>query len=56
MLNLLSTACPIIVVGALVGLLYPHQPAAVLTAQALFVAFECIGRGVSVMLHRRRNG
>ncbi len=55
MVDLLYYSAPLIFVGALAGLIYPDQPAAVLCAQAMFVVLEVIGHAVGSAL-RRRNG
>jgi len=53
MIDLLYYGAPLIFVGALAGLIYPDQPAAVLSAQAVFVVLEVLGMAVGAVLSRR---
>jgi hypothetical protein len=60
MVDLLYYSAPLIAVGGIAGWIYPDQPAAVLSAQAMFVVLEALGIGVGAVLRcrsgRARNG
>ncbi len=59
MVDLLYYSVPLIAVGGIAGLIYPDQPAAVLSAQAGFVVLLVIGKfllWVGAVLRRRQKG
>jgi hypothetical protein len=54
-MDLISYSAPQLAVGGIAGLMYPHQPAAVLSAQVTFVVLGLLGYAVEAMLRRQRN-
>jgi hypothetical protein len=56
MVDLLYYSAPLLVVGGIASLIYPDQSAAVLAAQAAFIAIEAIGYVVGATFRRRNGG
>lgn len=54
-MGLICYSAPLLAVGGIAGLMYPGQPAAVLSAQAGFVVLGLFGYAVEAVF-RRRNG
>jgi hypothetical protein len=52
MADLLAYTAPLMMVGALTALLLPNEAAAVVAAQAAFLALELIGGALSALLAR----
>jgi hypothetical protein len=53
MVDLLYYSCPLITIGALAGLIFPDQPAAVLSAQVVYVGLYALGIGAGALLRGR---
>jgi hypothetical protein len=53
MFDILTFSAPLLTVGSIAGLLFPHEPAAVLAMQAIMVAVELLGAAVGTLLASR---
>jgi hypothetical protein len=55
MIGIIYYSAPLLFVGGIASLLYPDEPAAVLSAQAGFVVVELLALAIAAVL-TRRNG